>query len=358
MRRAAAAVLILCLALCLAAPQSAMADGTGLCYIALNESFVESSLAYFSGSSVYVPIGSLAGFRIYNSYHSANSTATLFSANKQIFFELESGLTYDNNDNYYDTSAIQRNGQVYVPVGFVCSQFGLSYSIIEGSGYGDVCRIKDGSYILTDSQFLTAAESYMRILYNSYSGSAGDGPGGVPGEEMGGGDLVYLSFQGLPSAALIDTLLNYGVNAGFFLTAEDVRSSPETVRRLAGEGFSLGLLSSGDLEGEYEEFSALLFEAAMVKTLLVSSAPEYADACRSEAAEAGLVYWGYDIDGVQGGAGISYASMITAYIEFHPERADVRIQCGERTDSCLASVLQYLQENAFTVRAPNEVEAK
>ena len=111
-------------------------------------------------------------------------------------------------------------------------------------------------------------------------------------------------------------------------------------------------------EVSQEEFSALLFEAARVKTLLVSSAPEYADACRSEAAEAGLVYWGYDIDGVQGGAGISYASMITAYIEFHPERADVRIQCGERTDSCLASVLQYLQENAFTVRAPNEVEAK
>ncbi len=360
MRRAAAIVLILCLAVCLTAPQAALADDTGLYYIALNESFVESSLAYFSGSSVYVPVGSLAGFRIYNSYHSANSTASIFSSSKQIFFELDTGLTYDNDDNYYDTSAIQRNGQVYVPVGFVCSQFGLSYSIIEGVGYGNVCRIKDSSYILTDSQFLTAAESYMRILYNTYSGNNGDNPGGTdPGGTDGGNDPVYLSFQGLPSDTLIDMLLQYEMPAGFFLTAGEVRSSPGTVRRLVAEGFSIGLLCSAELLAEYEEFSSLLFEAARVRTLLVSaSSSSYEEACREAAATAGLVYWDYDIDGVQNGAGISYASMITAYIEFRPERADVRIQCSELTESCLASVLQYLQENSFNVRAPNEVEAK
>ena len=64
------------------------------------------------------------------------------------------------------------------------------------------------------------------------------------------------------------------------------------------------------------------------------------------AATAGLVYWDYDVDGVQGGSGISYASMVTAYIEYLPERADVRIQCSALTDSCIASVLLYFQTTA------------
>ena len=69
------------------------------------------------------------------------------------------------------------------------------------------------------------------------------------------------------------------------------------------------------------------------------------------AATAGLVYWDYDVDGVQGGSGISYASMVTAYIEYLPERADVRIQCSALTDSCIASVLLYFQDNGCSVRA-------
>lgn len=360
LKKAAAFILIICMALLCAAPQSALADSSGLCYIALNEAFADGALAYFSGSTVYVPINCFADFRLYTSYHAADDTATLFNSSKQIFFELDTGQTYDGNDNYYNTSAIRRNGEVYVPLAFVCSQFGFSYSIIEGIGYGDVCRIKDSSYILADSQFLTAAESLMRSLYEQYSGGGTGTPGNEDPVEVGDADNpVYLSFQGLPSDTLIDALLQYGMPAGFFLTAEDIRTSPETVRRLVAEGFSVGALLGGEPLAEYEEFSSLLFEAARVKTLLVSAASaEYEEDVGGMAATAGLVYWDYDVDGVQGGAGISYASMVTAYIEFRPERADVRIQCGERTDSCIASVLLFLQENSYTVRAPNEVEAK
>ena len=360
LKRAAAIILIFCLVALSAAPLGARADETGLCYIALNEAFADGALAYFSGSAAYVPIDCFADFKLYNSYHAADDTATLFSSSKQLFFELDTGRTYDSSDNYYNTSAIRRNGQVYVPVSFVCSQFGFSYSIIEGVGYGDVCRIKDSSYTLSDSQFLSAAESLMRSLYEQYSGGGISAPGSTDVAQPGDmDDPVYLSFQGLPSAALIDTLLQFAVDAGFFLTADDIRTSPETVRRLAAEGFSLGALLGAEPLAEYEAFSSLLFEAARVKTLLVSAGtPEHEDAVSAMAATAGLVYWDYDVDGVQGGAGISYASMVTAYIEYLPERADVRIQCSALTDSCIASVLLYFQDNGCSVRAPNEVEAK
>lgn len=359
MKRAAAIVLILCLTLGLAAAPDAFADDTGIYYIALNESFVDSALAYFSGGSVYVPISSLVGFRIYSSYHSANSTASLFNSTKQFYFEIETGNTYDSNDNYYDTSAISRNGQVYVPLGFVCSQFGLSYSLIEGVGYGNVCRIKDSSYILTDSQFLTAAEIQMRSMYNAYSGS---GSGGIDDsgnqDSENGGSLVYLSFQGLPTGTIFELLHDYEMPACFFLTVDELRSAPDTVRRIIGEGFTVGALLGVVPEAEYGEFSELLFEIARVKTLLVSgSTTDYVESVAAYAVEQGLVYWDYSVDGVRSGNGISYASMITAYVDYLPDRADVRIQCTSLTESCLGSVLLHFEEGNFNVRAPNEVEA-
>ena len=190
LKRAAAIILIFCLVALSAAPLGARADETGLCYIALNEAFADGALAYFSGSAAYVPIDCFADFKLYNSYHAADDTATLFSSSKQLFFELDTGRTYDSSDNYYNTSAIRRNGQVYVPVSFVCSQFGFSYSIIEGVGYGDVCRIKDSSYTLSDSQFLSAAESLMRSLYEQYSGGGISAPGST--DVVQPGDMVLV----------------------------------------------------------------------------------------------------------------------------------------------------------------------
>ena len=148
---------------------------------------------------------------------------------------------------------------------------------------------RDSSYTLSDSQFLSAAESLMRSLYEQYSGGGISAPGSTDVVQPGDmDDPVYLSFQGLPSSALIDTLLQFEVDAGFFLTADDIRTSPETVRRLAAEGFSLGALLGAEPLAEYEAFSSLLFEAARVKTLLVSaSAPEHEDAVSAMAATSG-----------------------------------------------------------------------
>ena len=99
LKRAAAIILIFCLVALSAAPLGARADETGLCYIALNEAFADGALAYFSGSAAYVPIDCFADFKLYNSYHAADDTATLFSSSKQLFFELDTGRTYDSSDN-------------------------------------------------------------------------------------------------------------------------------------------------------------------------------------------------------------------------------------------------------------------
>lgn len=358
-RKLLATLLALCLFFYLAPPQRTEA-ASNVCFIATNDELLElSSPAYFQNATLYVPYYVFEKyFHIYYSYYASASTATLYNSSKQIYFELDSGNTYNGSGEYYSTSAISLNGQIYVSVAFVCKEFGLTWSYIYGTGFGDICRIKDGNVILSDSQFLSAAGSLMETRYNAYTGStpgtATTAPSGS-GVEEEGCDL-YLSFQGMPSAALLDALKVYDVKTCFFVTADEVRENPDTVRRIVGEGHGIGVLCSSNPLEEYDATSELIFEAARVNTVLIAAASPDSDALCADAAEAnGLVFWRYTIDGVKGGAGIAYASYVTAYLPFYTVRADMRIQCCDATDKCIASVLTYLAQNHFTIRSVSEV---
>lgn len=358
-RRLTAIILTLCLLITIAPAQRAEA-ASNVCFIARNDTLLDlGSPALFQGATLYVPYSAFVYFRVYYSYYSEKSTATLYTASNQLYFEMESGNTYDSSGNYYSGSAIFMNGQVYVSVDLVCTVFGLSWSYIYGTDSGDICRIKNGGEVLSDSQFLSAASSLMTARYNAYIGnSTGTGtqdPASPEGNEEEGCEL-YLSFQGMPSSVMLDALKFYGVTACFFVTAHEVSENPDTVRRITGEGHNIGVLCSDDPAAEYDAASELIFEAARVKTVLIAStAPEFDDLCRSAAEENGLVFWSYDIDGVRGGEGISYASYVTAYLPFAVARADMRILCCAASDGCISTVLSYISRNNFVLRKVCEV---
>lgn len=349
--------LLLCCCLLLAAvPASAVSD---VCFIATNDSLEQLTYQpYFSGSTLYVPYTVFANFKIYNTYHQSSSTASLYSSSKQLYFDMNTGETYDGQGNYYNVTPIWRSGVVYVPVDFVCQQYGLSWSYIEGSEYGDVCRIVDSDVHLTDSQFVTAAKQLMSSRYNAYVGNTQGGSQTDPGIDHASDCVVYLSFIGLPSGKLLDTLKDYGVTAGFFFTADELRSDPDTIRRIVGEGHSIGALCCDEPLSEYLEFRSLLFEIAHTASVIIASGDEACDElCRQAAIENNLVFWDYDNDCIRSGTGLSYASLITAYLEYRPDRLDSRILCTDMTDATLPPVLSYIADNNISTRAPNEVDA-
>ena len=350
-----ALTLLLALVLLLS-PGAALAADSSVCFIAINDNLLQlSSQAYSQSGQYYVPVSVFSEFRIYNDYHSAISTARLYSATKQMFFNVATGETYDSENNFYTSSAIMLGSTVYVPVDFVCRQFGLSWSYIRGSGYGDVCRITNGAASLTDSQFLAAARPLMASRYNEYTGSALNPVQGSGTGVSSGDNVVFLSFQGLPSAELLNTLSIYGVRAAFFLTSTDIAANPETVRRIVGEGHNIGVLCYDAPGSMYEAAADALWSRARVATVMLASASrEYDAICRQYAAESGLAYCGMTLDGVRGGSGLTVAALEDLLASSRANIMYLRIQCCSNTDANIGGIRSALRADGSVILAACE----
>lgn len=368
-KRITAAVLAVCLMLVLMPFISTSAGAAGLNFISVNDTLIDYAYAYYSGSNVYVPATLFSYFGIYYSYFQEEKTASLVTNSTQIYFELESGNTYDASDTYYSAQAYYLYGTVYVPVAFVCSIFGLSWSTITGSSYGSIVRIKNGAVVLTDEQFLSAAADSMRTIYNAYYGitspspvspserpSASPSPSPTP-EPDRSATSVYLCFAGLPDEQLVKALSSRGYDAAFFLTAEQVTENADAVRALIVDGFAVGVWFE-DEAGYAEAYGAIL-ERTRTATLLVTSAAENAEECRRFAEENSLVYWECNVfaQPPEDGEKISSSATFIPLIEQESLRADVLIELEETETSAVTQVLTYLALNKFTVAAVRETTA-
>ena len=168
------------------------------------------------------------------------------------------------------------------------------------------------------------------------------------------GIKVYLSFQGLPSDGILKTLWNKSCQAAFFLTEDEIKTAPDTVRRIVGTGNSVGIMCV--TYDEYESASALLYEAAHTATVLVSAEGSGAAACRTMAGEHGLVYCGYNADGVRDGAGLAYISSVTNTIAWSGGESWARLLCCSATENNLPMLLSYFSSVSWTVRPPDEIK--
>lgn len=359
-KRIAAVLLCLCLLLCCAPASRAEASGS-VCFIAVNEQLLELSYTpYFSGGVTYLPywVFTNYGFSIYYSYFSDTSTAMLYTADRQLFFDMASGSSYDGGGKTYSATAVMRNGTVYLPANFMCSFFGgMSCTYISGGEYGDVVRLKTSGNTFTDEQFLRAANTLMKSRREAYNGDGGTQTPDTPETPVSHeGTVDQLSFIGLPTNTIVSALRRYDVTACFFVTAEDVRQSPELIRRLAGDGHSFGVLCREDTLSEYEETASLIFEAAHVRTILVTALGAMSESCMLDAKSAGLVYWSYSVDGMSSDGAAASPDRLIGLIETRDRSSSIFLSCDEGTDGLIGSLLEYLSEAQYEVRAPRETD--
>ncbi len=318
-------IIVLCSILLVALiPVATVRADDGLSFISVNDflppELINAMVSY--GGVTYVPSWLFTNYNlgIYYSYFSSNSTAYLFNSSNQMFFEIPTGKTYDSNDTQYDATAILWSGTVYLPLGFVCSIFGtFSYRTIGSNEYGSILRISNGSEVLTDEEFFRAAEAAMRRYYQAWKKEAVSTPAPTPAptptptptptpspaptptptvppvptpattsepvptpeptaaplptpteKPTRTGDTIRLGLDGMPSDEVLDLMEQQGVRACFFLSAEEITRDPERVRRLAGEGWPLGVCSPNGSAAECEKAAALLWEAARVRAAMAA----------------------------------------------------------------------------------------
>ena len=343
---------ILCLLLtaCLLAgamafPQQAAASS--VYFSAVNDTPLElsaGSMPAYIGGALYVPYtmfnNSILG--VYFSYDRTEQKASLLYGGKQIYFDMAAGETFDAEGNSYTATASFYNGKIYLPVSFICSFFGFSYSYINSEGLGAIIRVKDANVVLSDAMYEKAARSVMSDQLNKYLGGTAPevspSPSDEPEEHT---DIrVHLGLTGLADAEpVLDSLADYGMRATFFVTGEEIRENADLVRRILCQGHKLGI----DLAREErpEEAFELLFAAARRSTLLVSGGD----------APQGCVRCIYDMDAAE--EELSIYSLRTGAI-YGGRRFAVHLDCGEDGE-LLSAFLAYLNLGQFTVVPFNEL---
>lgn len=340
-------VLVIFLAILLLLPlaQTARADSSGLCFISLNDTLptdLAQAVTFVSGSA-YVPAKVFSTFGIYYNYFSPDSTAMLYNSNKQVFFNLSNGNSYDSNETILSASATSSNGQVYVPASWVCSYFGLTYSYISGNGYGDVVRIKNGTEWLSDADFLNAATSQMKNKYNEYFGKGetippSPTPSATPPEEKESGAPLAFAFLGVPGERLMKALDDYGIKVSFFVTAEEAEQNPDTLRRLYGSGHNLGVRCLSVPESEFELASEILFDAVQIRPTLLTAPAAIEESAKAFAAENGCAFVP-PINEISETAGS--ASAVTSIAERARGLTSFFVPLTEKTEGFIPSVFGY-----------------
>ena len=392
-KRLLATLLCIVLVLLIAPPRPTAAEGV-MNFIAIDEQLPMEFIncVAVNGGTIYVPGYLFAnyGLGVSYSYFSSAASAYFYTGDKQLFFELNTGRTYDGNDNSYSGAAFAQNGIVYVPLYLIQGFFGgFDYSYLTGSEYGDILRITTGAAILSDTEFLRAARNIMHIYYDTYNrpsvtedywpeetpapapamtpapSPAVAVPAEPPEETTApagtaapahAGERLTLGLAGLPTDRVLTELARSGIRTCFFLTAEDVRSDPDMVRRLVGEGHSAGVRCAGpDLRASLEETGTLLFEAARVRAVLIAAPEEEAEACRALAQSEGLVFCG-----VIRGAGeeeeetpaVFDAAALAESAGGQPLLPD----CAALGAQNIVTFLRYLGAQQYDVAGPRETE--
>ena len=355
-------LVLLCAAiLFLLLPSAGFADGA-LSFIAVDDLLPADLIntPIYSGGTIYVPAWLFTSYGLGLSYRydAANSLVSFTAGEKQLFFSLASGRTYDGDNYHYTAPALVSGGTVYVPLSFMCAFFGgFSYSNVGGNEYGTVLRIHTGREVLTDEEFLRLATPAMQRYYEAYN-PAGVEPdpsptpsGSTVTKPTHEGETVRLGLKGLPNSAVPDLLLRLEMGSCFFLTAEEIRSDPDMVRRLACEGFGLGVACPGGTEAEFAEAAALLWEAARVPAVMVLL-PEGA-AIPSGAAAVFTAEEESD-----GGDRMAEVSAVTAALDAGRGDTSLVFPCDRENETAFSVLAYFLRDQGFTVVAMRETDGE
>ena len=309
MKKTAALISMLCITAALL-PMSTQAAVTPH-FIAVNDDllpFTENNMPYISGSDVFVPHRVFQRLGIIVSGNAVEGLAQLFKGGAYVNFDASLGHTDNHDGQRLSWPAAKWQGStIYVPLRQVCDFFGLEYeltdvhSAIIPDGQVRIVRIKQpGMWVYPSQIFMALNSAALKEAYDEYASRLPGAPAAPPAVMEPTPDYsdvtLYLNFHNIRAGGLPGVLDAFGrpeahgYRAAFFLSAGEIARNASLVRRIAGNGHAIGIWLEDGTHDEYLSASALLFEAAKTRTVLVS-ADAAAEAAMETAGTHSLIFW-------------------------------------------------------------------
>ena len=365
-------------------------------FIVVNDTllpFNDDNMPYMSEGNIFVPHRIMERLGVYSVSSAAQEQVKLYKGTDFYvdFHTTAGGVTEDREGKVLPWPSARRIGSIfYVPLRQVCDYFGLKYESFEvGSDvlpqemWGIRIMSSQGFSGVNIPTFISINKNALREAYDKYYSPATSSPStsspalppdGVspspPTEEPKPSYVnvtIHLSFSDLSAGNaerildMLDSVATEGFEACFFVNAADITGNPGLIRRISGSGYSIGIWLEKGTFDEYKEVSSLLYEAAKIKTLLVTAFETEDTAIRTADAR-GLLYWG-----------ASWCSEIgeipaedteaepedpedepqQSFIDILPtasgERCNLRFACTEESASMLPDLISYLRDYEYTI---------
>lgn len=339
------------------------------------DSVGDNEMAVYIDGIIYAPYTTLQKMNsVYANYNEAEQLVTVYRVGAIMYFELDTGLTYDLQQRSIRVSAKMRDGVPYLPVSIVTAWMGMYFSYIsaESSGVGyPVIRLASDKPALADNVILSRNASRLRSVARARNKASGievpADPVVVPPR------TTALLFTGLPEvlpadengnlptqplSSLLSVLEGNTMPAAFFLKQEELLPGAETLRELVSRGFSVGILLSAteDPVGEAQACSQLYAQLLHQRVRLVCSAGlELTEEQKTALAEAGFVLWSPTLDPDTGD--LSSGKLLSAAqkaLRNAPEQSALRLYPTDLTAEILPVICSYLLAQNFTASPINE----
>lgn len=312
-------------------------------------------------------------------YSLRDNVLTLYTKQALLKYDLNAGTCEDRDGNTGYTRAIVRGSMIYVSMPSVCSFFGIQ-SYQEATVYGQVIRLTTGSAVLSDRDFMDSALSTsIADAYKKYwQSQESQPPSPSPSQSVSpspsvttpspspsptntdSGDkryvTVYLAFRhtdGTGLADILDILARENRSALFFLPPDAIGDNAALIRRMVGEGHSVGLSVAGgpasDAAQLLSEGNRLLELAAHMNTRTVLV--ENGDDDTIAALEAdGWSAWEGNVS-LPESSSVSYcASSVLRSADSKRSLAYITLDDDTRSAQVLDIILPALREDGYTFR--------
>ena len=362
------------LALGIAIPAS---GSTGTVYLmAVNDRVLEvtaENMPTVMGGVLYVPYTMLPvrdtggiNLGVYAQYSTTRRTVLVTDGGQRgIVFDLQTNTAQDLRGNPVPARAMVRNSMTFLPIDYLCSYFGTISCSRVHSRYGTVIRVTNASVVLRDSEFVSAADSYLADILRGYYASLPSPETPAPSAPPTSAPTptarptappippieaeVLLALRwGERGRELAQVLEDRGERALFLFTAGELREQDSAARRLIAAGHTVGLALTGeDVEtcmAELEEGRRLLAEIARYHALVVS-ADALDDEGREALREKGCAVWSPDL------LGEDYLTGELLVKALAPQSANgVELECGAGSVEFLRLMLYTMDKENCTLR--------